>query len=58
VRLLADGGADVNAISADGTTALTLACEYQRVDVVRALLERGAEKLIDHRTSYGNSPMV
>jgi ankyrin repeat protein len=43
VALLLDYGADVNGTDADGTTALMCAAYYGKEEVVRVLLERGAD---------------
>ena len=43
VGYLLDHGADLNALSADGLSALSFAAMKQRPDVVRLLLQRGAD---------------
>lgn len=43
VKLLVENGADVNAVSQDGTTALMLAAQSEKLDVVNYLLEHGAD---------------
>src|ERR1700739_4626940 len=49
-------GADVNAAQGDGTTPLHWAVYKIDVDLVRALLERGAKA--DVINSYGSSPLA
>ena len=44
MRLLIDAGADCNATTVDGTTALHLAAEEGHVEVVELLIQTGAEK--------------
>lgn len=41
--MLLDKGADVNAVANDGTTALMLAAQNAKIDVVELLLKRGAK---------------
>jgi ankyrin repeat protein len=50
LRLISQG-ADVNATEADGATPLHLAAEREDVDVVRALLQRGAN--VNAANRYG-----
>ena len=42
VRLLVAAGADIDAASRQGTTALLVACQYCREDVAEALVAAGA----------------
>ncbi|VDN38212.1 unnamed protein product [Cylicostephanus goldi] len=46
VALLANERVDVNALSKTGESALLIASRYGHVDVVQALLERGANAAI------------
>ena len=55
VDALLDKGADVNAVSADHTTALMLATINGRFDLARHLLERGADPRI--ATLAGGTPL-
>lgn len=50
VRLLLEDGANINFSDGDGFTALTLACEYKRWDVVQLLAEYGADFTIGNAT--------
>jgi ankyrin repeat protein len=49
VRALASGGADLNAVDPDGTTALTLAIINGHFDTAVALLEKGADPNVADR---------
>ena len=42
IKLLLDHGAALEATGTDGMTALLMACEYGRADVVQELVNRGA----------------
>jgi len=55
VDVLLDKGADVNAVSADHTTALMLATINGRFDIAKHLLERGADPAI--ATAAGGTPL-
>jgi ankyrin repeat protein len=49
VRLLADAGADLNAVDAQGFTPLHLAVTRNNADVVRLLLDRKADPNIRNK---------
>jgi cytohesin len=54
IRLLAEAGADVNAVGPDGATALHKAVELRNLDTLRALVDSGANlraKNADGRTA-------
>jgi uncharacterized protein len=55
VRWLLDKGAAIDAMARGKVTALSLACYYGRIDVVRLLVERGADPTI---TSSWGSPIL
>lgn len=55
VRILLDAGADPNAPSGNGRTALFGAVERSSLDMTRLLLERGADPL--HRDTNGMTPL-
>jgi ankyrin repeat protein len=50
VKLLLEGGEDVNAAADDGKTALTLAVESGRADTVKFLLSKGADATVVDKT--------
>jgi ankyrin repeat protein len=54
IQLLLDHGADVNAQSEDGWTALHTAASYGEVQAVEVLLKRGADP--HTRTKSGKTP--
>ncbi len=57
VRRAIESGVDVNATTAYGTTALFFACDRGYVDIVKFLLEKGADpNKVD--TFYGATPMT
>lgn len=56
VKELLDAGADVNAANKYGGTALAFACDRERAEVVKLLLERGANPNTKD-TFYGNTPL-
>lgn len=51
MKALLDAGADKESVVVD-TTPLCLASENGRIEVVRLLLEAGADKDADHGTNY------
>ena len=53
IRLLVDKGSDVNAVSNDGTSALMLAAQNEKLDVVEYLLQKGAKA--DHKNALGKT---
>ena len=55
VRLLIALGADVNAASSSGGTALILACFFGRIDAVRVLIAAGAN--LNARDNAGDTPL-
>jgi ankyrin repeat protein len=55
VRELLDRGADPNAATGRGTTALMVASSYGYVDTTIALLDRGADPNATNR--YGSTPL-
>ena len=55
VRLLLDGGAEVDRANKDGSTPLIIACFNGHVDAARLLLERGAE--VDRARKDGATPL-
>lgn len=57
VKLLIDAGADVDARSEKGTTALMLAAKNSKgVDVINLLLEKGAD--VNARDDKGNTALT
>jgi hypothetical protein len=52
VRLLLDAGANVDALSADGKSALQLAAAAGKLDVVRALHEGGADLFLKNGDGF------
>jgi ankyrin repeat protein len=54
VRLLIDAGADINYVNGEGYNALKDAAERGRVEMVRALLEMGADP---NASSLGETPL-
>jgi Ankyrin repeats (3 copies) len=56
VKALLDKGADVNAKTNYGATALSYACDKGHVEVVRLLIERGADVNVKD-TFYGEVPL-
>lgn len=57
VRALLDQGTDVNAKSEYGATALSFASDKGHTEVVKLLLERGADPNVED-TFYGSTPLV
>jgi len=57
VRKLLDDGVDVNTKFRYGTTALFYACDHGHVDVVKVLLEKGADLTVKD-TFYGFTPLM
>ncbi len=56
VKLLIEHGANVNAKSSVGNTALTYACCGGYEDVVRILLDAGAD--VEHQNDNGHTPLM
>ena len=56
VKLLIDHGANVNAKSSAGNTALTYACCGGYEDVVKILLDAGAD--VEHQNENGHTPLM
>ncbi len=56
VRLLLEGGADVNAIDDTGVTPLHLAAYHGRLKIAQLLLERGAR--INERDNNNKTPLI
>ena len=56
VRLLLDGGADIDRADAHGATALLAACQEGRVEVARLLVERGAD--VERGRDDGATPLI
>jgi ankyrin repeat protein len=56
VEMLLDRGADPNAQSREGVTALHLACIHHRVEIARTLLRAGARH--DLPDCGGNAPLA
>jgi ankyrin repeat protein len=56
VRILIEGGADVNAKSNKGATPLTLAAEKGHVNTARLLLSHGAN--INEKNDFGNTALM
>lgn len=56
VRALLDAGTDVDSANRYGATALTFACDKGHTEVVRLLLERGADPNVTD-TFYSQTPM-
>jgi ankyrin repeat protein len=56
VRTLLRAGADVNAVEADGSSALLWAAYHSNTELVRMLLDAGAKP--DVRNRYGISPLL
>lgn len=58
-RLLIDRGADVNAISREGGTALTHACDFGAYNIVELLISSGADVNLHLQSSpYGWTPLT
>ena len=57
VRKLLDDGVDVNTKFRYGTTALFFACDHGHVDVVKVLLEKGADLTVKD-SFYGFTPLM
>lgn len=55
LRLLLEKGADVNYVSDDGETPLSMAVENDKLEYVEILLENGAN--VDYPNSYGETPL-
>jgi ankyrin repeat protein len=55
VKTLIKAGADVNAVDGEGMTALTLAACCAGQDVIKLLLESGADKSV--RDIHGKVPL-
>lgn len=55
-RYLLNAGADVNAQTQTGDTALTYACENGHTDVADLLLRAGAE--LEHESEGGRTPLM
>jgi ankyrin repeat protein len=55
VKLLVERGADVNAKTTDGRTALIFACNMGMTEVVKLLVERGAD--VNAKTTDGHTPL-
>lgn len=53
LQLLIDNGADIEARTLGGETALVLACRYLNTDTVELLIENGAD--INAKTSEGQT---
>ena len=49
VKLLVQFHADVNAVATDGTTALMLAAQFEKLDVVNYLLQHGAKSKMKNK---------
>ena len=56
VRLLLDGGAEVDLPAQDGVTPLVIACMNGHVEVTRLLLEKGAA--VDRAVEEGATPLI
>lgn len=56
VKLLIEHGANVNAKSSVGNTALTYACCGGYEDVVKILLDAGAD--VEHQNDNGHTPLM
>ena len=54
IQRLIDNGANVNASNNTGLTALLKACSYRRMDVVKVLLEAGADPTITSEVGYSS----
>src|SRR5262245_66415538 len=57
VKKLLDEGVDVNTKFRYGTTALFFACDHGHVDVVRVLLDKGADLTLKD-SFYGFTPLM
>lgn len=55
LQVLLDGGADINAATADGMTPLHLAARFGRAEIVRLLIEKGADPSV--RNKSGATPI-
>ncbi|EAA2948322.1 ankyrin repeat domain-containing protein [Salmonella enterica] len=57
VMLFINEGVDINCVNADGTTALTVSADFNRLDIIKILMESGAsvgiETAIDKAVRYG-----
>lgn len=56
VNLLVDGGVDVNEVDKNGDSALLLAVQYGRTDVMNALIKYGAN--VNIRNKNGKTPLL
>jgi ankyrin repeat protein len=52
MKALIDAGADIHAKTADGRTALMLACYWGHAEAVRALLDKGAHVNDKDKSGY------
>lgn len=55
-NILLENGADPNAKSPDGTSALTIAAEYGHADIIKLLLAKGAD--VNLRNNHGNTALM
>ncbi|HGY4723576.1 TPA: ankyrin repeat domain-containing protein, partial [Citrobacter amalonaticus] len=57
VLLFINAGVDINCVNRDGTTALSVSADFNRLDIIRVLMESGAcvgiETAIDKAVRYG-----
>lgn len=49
MNLVKDAGIDVNQVSSDGNTALIFAARYNKLDLVKELIEHGANATIKNK---------